>query len=252
MLSANEFLDVLIAACGRSSPEQIARASVVGKNEAMFRDLTLNELSRIRPEWLCRGEWDTPKDAFDRWSRVWPAETKSKGIVDLVAVSAKEPFSESPKLAAEFKLWYWFDALDDSKYGDSKREYHHKVSDSFVMDATKLVSVMPDAELGRMIVTVVPTFHLDEIPLNDGNKRGDFLINCGFPKSYVSLTKADVKAGVPSTSETRSRALGKISDYFRGTGCPTVVGGQITGEFRGLRVTTDFVVSEIPRELTRR
>ena len=252
MIHAHDFLDILKSSCESSTAAQIARASVTGKNEAIFRDLALNTLARVRPDWLCRAEWDTPKDAFARWSKAWPLEKRKKGIVDLVAVSADNPFSESPVLAVEFKMWYWFDALDKSKYARSGRDYHHLISQSFVMDATKLVSVIPNAHDGRLVVTIVPTFHLDEIQPKGNQKRGEYLIGCGFPKSYVGLAKADPKAGIQPTTDLRTNAINAIRSYFESKRCPTVVGAQQVGIFNGLRVTTDFLVSEVPQDLVRR
>ena len=252
MIRAQGFLDILKSSCESATTAQIARASVTGKNEAIFRDLALNALARVRPDWLCRAEWDTPKDAFARWSKAWPAEKRRKGIVDLVAVSADDPFSESPVLAVEFKMWYWFDAIDKSKYARSGRDYHHLISQSFVMDATKLVSVIPDAHDGRLVVTIVPTFHLDEIQPKRNQKRGEYLAECGFPKSYVGLAKADPKAGLQPTTDLRTNAIIAIHSYFESKRCPTVVGAQQVGVFNGLRVTTDFLVSEVPKDLERR
>lgn len=203
MLSGPELLDVVERACTRTSGAELARASIIGKNEGLFRDIALNELARICPELLVRAEWDTPPEAFDRWTKLWPSDKRSKGIVDLTAVSVSDPFSQDPVLGVEFKLWYWFDLLDKSKYAPRGRDYHHLISQSFVMDATKLLAVMPETEGGRLIVTIVPTFHFDKISIAEGQKRSDYLTDCGFPKSHVRLSKVDSRSVSASTAELR-------------------------------------------------
>ena len=67
MLSGPELLTVVERGCSNSSGAELARASIIGKNEGLFRDIALNELVRTHPEWLVRAEWDTPPEAFDKF-----------------------------------------------------------------------------------------------------------------------------------------------------------------------------------------
>jgi len=247
MLSGPEFLAIVESGCAQSTGAELARASIIGKNEGLFRDIALNELVRAPPELLVRAEWDTPPEAFDRWTKLWPSDKRSKGIVDLSAVPLSDPFTQSPVLCAEFKLWYWFDLLDKSKYAPGGRDYHHLISQSFVMDATKLLAVMPETDGGRLIATIVPTFHFDAIPTTEGQKRADYLTDRGFPKSYVRLSKVDSTTVSANAAELRATATQTLADYLNGRGCPTTVGGGLTGTYKDLTVTTDFVVSEVPR-----
>ncbi len=229
----------------RVPSHELARASVVGKNEGLFRDLTHVSLCASRTDLLPRAEWDTSPEAFERWSLIWPIGDRSKGIIDLAATSVTEPLTTSLVLGVEFKLWYWFDLLDESKYAETGRKYHHLVSQSFVMDATKLLASVPQECGSRLIVTIVPTFHLDEIPTMFSKKKGDFLIERGFPKSYIGLSRVNARKQQPPTAELRITALEKFKDYLQVRGCNSVVGGGLVGNFDGLTVTTDFVVSEV-------
>lgn len=247
MLSGPGLLGIVERGCTMTPGAELARASVIGKNEGLFRDIALNELARTCPELLIRAEWDTPPAAFERWTRLWPSDKRSKGILDLAAVSTSNPLSQSPVLCVEFKLWYWFDLLEKSKYAAGGRDYHHLISQSFAMDATKLVAVMPDADCGRLIVNIVPTFHFDAIPVAEGQKRADYLTDLGFPKSYARLSKVDSTAVSASAADLRATALRTLTDYLIGRGCPTSVGGGLTDTYKNLTVTTDFVVSEVPR-----
>ncbi len=85
---------------------------MVGKNEGLFRDLTHNSLCESRTDLLTRAERDTPPEAFKRWSQLWPTGNRSKGLIDLDATSISDPLTPTLVLSLEFKLWYWFDLLD--------------------------------------------------------------------------------------------------------------------------------------------
>jgi hypothetical protein len=246
VLYGPDFLGIIERACARTSGAEIARASVIGRNEGLFRDLVLNEVSRACPDLLVRAEWDTPHEAFERWARLWPSDRRSKGIVDLIGVPVAEPLSQFPVLGVEFKLWYWFDLLEKSKYASGGRDYHHLISQSFVMDATKLLAVMPENAAGRLIVTIVPTFHFDPFPTAGGQKRADYLTERGFPKSYARLSRVDSPT-VSTSAELRTTATRTLADYLIGRECPTTVGGGLTGTHNGIIVTTDFVVTEVPQ-----
>lgn len=244
-MSNTELLDIVIRGCKRVPADQIARASVVGKNEGLFRDLTHNSLCESRTDLLTRAEWDTPPEAFERWSQLWPTGNRSKGMIDLAATTISEPLTSTLALGVEFKLWYWFDLLDQSKYAESGRNYSHLVSQSFVMDATKLLASVPPESGSRLIVTIVPTFHIEKIPTSNSKKRGDYLIERGFPKSYIGLSRVNVKKEQPHSAELRVTALKKFTDYLQTRGCDSVIGGELVGNYDGLIVTTDFVVSEV-------
>lgn len=244
MTSAQELLDLIVEACRGVPPSEIARASVPGKNEAIFRDLAQNALTRSRPDWLVTAEWDTPKPALERWGTTWPTGDRSKGKVDLTAVSLQDPFSPMLKLAAEFKFWYWYDALDKSKYRGKPKNYNDYISQSFKMDATKLCAVLPGESGSRLIATIVPTFHL-ESPTKESQDETMTLLESSGVK-YPGNVKKALRDYPGSSLAMRPRALATISDYFETQGCPSVSGGAIVGTFRDITVTTDFIVSEIP------
>lgn len=71
------------------------------------------------------------------------------------------------------------------------------------MDATKLLAVMPETDGGRLVVTIVPTFHFDKISNAEGQKRADYLTDCCFPKSHVRLSKVDSRNVSASIAEVR-------------------------------------------------
>lgn len=71
------------------------------------------------------------------------------------------------------------------------------------MDAAKLLAFIPETEGGRLIVTIVTTFHFDKISIAEGQKRADYLTDRGFPKSSVQLSKADSRSMSASTAELR-------------------------------------------------
>jgi hypothetical protein len=244
VISAQDFLEMTVAACHCAPASEIARASVPGKNEAIFRDLAHNALTRNRRDLLVTTEWDTPTSALERWSKTWPTGDRSKGKVDLAAVPLQNPLTTSPTFVAEFKFWYWYDALDKSKYGGKSNNYSHFISQSFRMDATKLCAVAPDAAGVRLIVTVVPTFHLESATSESLETTMGMLESAG--SKYPGNVKKALRAYPGSSLAVRPAALETVSGYFNSEGCPSVVGGAIVGAFRGITVTTDFVVSEIP------
>jgi len=43
----------------------------------------------------------------------------------------------------------------------------------------------------------------------------------------------------------RNAALQRVGNYFERQGCPTIIGGDIRGNYEEIPVTTDFVISEI-------
>ncbi len=244
MITAQDFLEMTVAACQCAPTSEIARASVPGKNEAIFRDLAQNALTRSRQDLLVTTEWDTPTSALERWSKTWPTGDRSKGKVDLAAVPLQNPFSTSPSFVAEFKFWYWYDALDKSMYRGQPKNYKNFISQSFRMDATKLCAVAPDAAGVRLIVTVVPTFHLESATSDSLETAMGMLESAG--AKYPGNVKKALRAYPGSTLAVRPAALETISGYFNSEGCPSVVGGAIVGAFRGITATTDFVVSEVP------
>jgi hypothetical protein len=63
---------------------------------------------------------------------------------------------------------------------------------------------------------------------------------------YPGNVKKALRAYPGSSLAVRPAALETVSGYFNSEGCPSVVGGAIVGAFRGITVTTDFVVSEVP------
>ena len=244
MISTQEFLDSITEGCRAVPSSEIARASVPGKNEAIFRDLTQNALTRARHDWLVTTEWETPKAALERWRVAWPTEDRAKGKVDLVAVPLQDPFSPSPTFAAEFKFWYWYDALDRSKYLGTPKNYKNFISQSFRMDATKLCAVVPHESGVRLIATIIPTFHLESTTKDSQDATMKFLESSGV--KYRDNVKKALSNYPGSSLDNRPTALEKISTYFEAEGCPSIVGGGIVGTFNNVTVTTDFVVTEVP------
>jgi hypothetical protein len=217
--------------------------SLTGKREGLFRDALLRALSEDQKEHLARAEWRIPDAAMHRWKKTRFARDKAQGIVDLVLVPKSDLLTETPTLAVEFKLWYWFDALNKKKYVKSGKSNHHLISNSFLADMAKLRAVSPEAPGGRVIVTVVPTFHTDEINPPKGPTARRYLAELGFP--YSGLGGVMVNSKYKSIELMRQSALRQISGYFERQGCPTLVGGNLRGAFKEVPVTTDFVVSEV-------
>jgi hypothetical protein len=244
MISSQQFLNLMVEGCTGVQNSELARASVPGKNEALFRDLTQNALTRARPDWLVTTEWVTPQPALDRWSTTWPTGDRSKGKLDLTAVLRQTPFSPIPELAAEFKFWYWYDALDKTKYRGKPSSYNNYISQSFRMDALKLCAVAPDERASRLIATVVPTFHLESATKESQASTLTFLESRGV--KYTGNVSRSLREYPGSSLAMRLPALEKIVAYFNDQGCPSRVGGGIVGTFQDITVTTDFVVTEIP------
>lgn len=256
MISSAELLKILVSRCASIDASYIAKASITGKNEALFRDLTLQAIGIDYPSFFARPEWVIPSQSLELWNRIRPksapgkkgkSKPAKKGIVDLVVLPMAEPLGIEPALAIEFKLWYWFDALNESKFGETHRDTHHSISKSFLTDATKLLSVIPGPEPRRHIVTVVPTFHVADFPNSSKNSRGKFLKERDF--KYVTQSKVNSYDSSTSTENLRQSAIKALVSDFRAYGCPTLVGGGLTGSYRDITVTTDFVVSEIPTNL---
>jgi hypothetical protein len=163
--------------------------------------------------------------------------------VDFVAVPHSDPLTTTPTVSVEFKLWYWVDAVTEKKYETPDGSNHHRISANFMADAEKLRAVSPTAETGRLIVTVVPTFHHDGLDLEDATAAGRFLKDSGFPYSspkYVVPSEPCVEV-----ESIREAGLVRLTDYFSSTGCPTIAGRPTSGQFAGMKVTTDFIISEI-------
>lgn len=256
MITSTEILRILVSRCASIDASDIAKASITGKNEALFRDLTLQAIGIDYPSFFARPEWVIPVESLELWNQIRPKSTHGKntkskpakkGIVDLVVVPTAEPLSPEPALAIEFKLWYWFDALNESKFGETHRDIHHSISQSFLTDATKLLSTIPGSQPKRHIVTVVPTFHVADFPNTSRTSRSKFLKERGF--KYVTDSKVNSYDDSISTEDLRQSAIQALVSDFTAYGCPTVVGGGLTGSYRDITVTTDFVVSEIPMDL---
>lgn len=246
MFSASQFLNIIKSASAKVSREEFAKHSIP-KRELYFRNLVLRYLEDFFPEIIVSKEWKLPKHAFEQWVGQLPkgAKTKTRGQIDLVGSPRLDETATSPHFGVEFKFWYWFDALNDGKYKLENIDYWHSIPLSFSVDEQKLLAAIPASPGASLIVTVIPTFRFDLIPQDTMTSRGDFLIERGFAKSYVELSKVNDKEQPHTSDELRTMALGKFSKYFRNAGYPTVVGGEITSEYRGLHVTTDFVVSEL-------
>jgi len=163
MIDSATALKLLVSGCAAFAPEQLARSSVVGKREYLFRDVMLRSLGVAMPEHLPEPEWNIPRVAVERWRTTRFAGDKSKGIVDLALVPLCDPLDPEPPLLLEFKLWYSADAFNPSKYATPRKSSHSLISASFLADVTKLRSVAPRRPGGRLVVTVVPTLHTDRV-----------------------------------------------------------------------------------------
>lgn len=256
MITSTEILKILVSRCASLEASDIAKASITGKNEALFRDLTLQAIGIDYPSFFARPEWVIPSESLELWNRIRPKSTHrkkvkskpaKKGIVDLAVLPMDEPLALEPALAIEFKLWYWFDALNETKFGETDRDIHHSISQSFLTDATKLLSIIPGSEPKRHIVTVIPTFHVADFPNTSRTSRSNFLKERGF--KYVKESKVNSYDKSIPTENLRQSAIQAVVSDFRAYRCPTVVGGGLTGSYRDITVTTDFVVSEIPMHL---
>jgi len=243
-VSSSTVLQLLTANCGDIDPTQPAVVSLTGKREGLFRDVLLGALTQALPDHLARAEWRIPSAAMSRWKKTRFAGDKAQGIVDLVLVPKNGLLTETPPLAVEFKLWYWFDALNKKKYVKSGKANGHLISNSFLADVSKLRAVSPTAPGGRVIVTVIPTFHTDEIVPPSGRTARQHLAELGFP--YSGLGGVMPNKTYTSIASMRQAALRQISNYFERQSCPTLVGGDLRGAYMGVLVTTDFVISEVP------
>jgi len=243
-IPTSSVLELLTLHCGRLESSQLAGASITGKREGLFRDVLLAALTTSHSDHLARAEWRIPSAAMSRWKKTRFAGDKAQGIVDLVLVPKEGLLTETPPLAVEFKLWYWFDALNKKKYVKSGKANGHLISNSFLADVSKLRAVSPTAPYGRVIVTVIPTFHTDEIVSPSGRTARQHLAELGFP--YSGLGGVMPNKTYKSIASMRQAALRQISNYFERQSCPTLVGGDLRGAYMGVLVTTDFVVSEVP------
>jgi hypothetical protein len=243
-IDSHALLRHLTDTCQKFDPVQLAGVSLTGKREGVFRDALMVTLAKTHDDRLARAEWQIPVAAMSRWKKTRFAGDKAKGIADLVLVPRNDLLSETPTLAAEFKLWYWFDALNKKKYVKTEKSNHHLISNSFLADASKLRAISPQAPGGRVIVTVVPTFHTDEVDPPKGLTARQYLAELGFP--YSGLGGVMVNSKYKSIALMRQSALRQISGYFERQGCPTLVGGNLRGTYKEVPVTTDFVVSEFP------
>lgn len=252
MLTAHQLLTALTSGCAQLDSTELAEASVTAKREGLFRDLALRDLTLSQKRFWLRPEWPIPAAARSRWTNILDFKTEQKGFVDLVAIDDTTPLS-APRLAAEFKLWYWFDVLDERKYLGTMARYHHFISQSFIRDAAKLIAVLPDSPQGRLIVTVVPTFHLDELSSSTNPKLKKELIqtlqSLGVP--YTTNVSGFLTYPISSSTDTRKSATDRLAKYFESKGCTSVIGVGPTGSYKGLRVSTDFVVTEIPTSAVR-
>lgn len=237
-------LELLVAGVRALNPAQVALASLTGKREGLFRDALMSACASSMPQHLARAEWRIPPAAVARWKKTRFAGDRAQGIVDFVLLSNDDLLTEVPTLAVEFKLWYWFDALNPKKYVKSGKSNHHLISNSFLADASKLQAVSPAAPDGRLVITVVPTFHTDEIRATGENKPRQQLAALGFPYSGLGLIMPN--STYPTSHIMRSEALKRIANYFERQESPTICGGGLVGEFGGVAVTTDFVVSAVP------
>ena len=83
---------------------------------------------------------------------------KQRGRIDLACLDSKS----NPIMLVEVKAWSATDAVDESRYLESK-QYNHSLLKSFEIDALKLCAVNSDGKAKLLIITALFTIHCDNM-----------------------------------------------------------------------------------------
>ena len=150
---------------------------------------------------------------------------KKTGRVDL---SCLDP-NAIPELLIEVKAWSATDAVDNSRYKETK-QYNHSLLKSFEIDALKLLAVNGGENVKRLIVTALFTVHCDNLSVAQMKRMG---------LSYVGLLNKQ------NTDKVR---IGN-SDAYRTAGVRQIV-NQFESNFgEGTELNAKFVhISAFGRE----
>ena len=127
---------------------------------------------------------------------------KKTGRVDL---SCLDP-NAKPELLIEVKAWSATDAVDDSRYTETK-QYNHSLLKSFEIDALKLLAVNSGEKTKRLIVTALFTVHCDNLSVAQMKRMG---------LSYVGLLNKQNtdKARIGDSDAYRTAGVRQIVNQF--------------------------------------
>jgi hypothetical protein len=128
---------------------------------------------------------------------------KKTGRVDL---SCLDP-NAVPETLIEVKAWSATDAVDDSRYTETK-QYNHSLLKSFEIDALKLLAVNSGEKTKRLIVTALFTVHCDNLSVAQMKRMGLPFVGL--------LNKQNIdKAGIGNSDAYRIAGLHQIINQFQ-------------------------------------
>ena len=128
---------------------------------------------------------------------------KKTGRVDL---SCLDP-NAIPELLIEVKAWSATDAVDNSRYKETK-QYNHSLLKSFEIDALKLLAVKGGENVKRLIVTALFTVHCDNLSVAQMKRMGLPFVGL--------LNKQNIdKAGIGNSDAYRIAGLHQIINQFQ-------------------------------------
>jgi hypothetical protein len=151
------------------------------------------ELTRWNQSLKTRGYFDNPSGLKAQ---------KKTGRVDL---SCLDP-NAVPETLIEVKAWSATDAVDDSRYTETK-QYNHSLLKSFEIDALKLLAVNSGEKTKRLIVTALFTVHCDNLSVAQMKRMG---------LSYVGLLNKQNtdKARIGNSDAYRTAGVRQIVNQF--------------------------------------
>jgi hypothetical protein len=233
--------DILRRSVSGLPPYVRAELVLQGKRESFFRDLFARSVAVAAPGFLCKPEWDIPREAVARWNSHLPSAKKTKGIVDLAILTDDALFADQPVSLIEFKLWYTLDAVSPSKYSGSART-HLSIPKAAAADHSKIRAVRGGRNGYDFLVTYLLTAHVDrrdgaEFPV----KKSD-VERTGMAYAAAHCTKALLQEGFDSVRERGIKtALASISEACG----ETAHVGLGNGYSRGVPVSLDCLITVV-------
>ena len=204
---ADSFLD------STSSPSHRALLYLKGKREDLIVNALSETLIKLDDTRRISTEYGLRSDEITAWNSTLKSRgyfsgssglkrEKIHGRVDLTCLDP----ADLPVELIEVKAWSATDAVDESRYLDSK-QYNHSLLKSFEIDALKMQAVNVAKNATNMIVTAVFTVHCDDLSIQQMTEKG---------LSYVSLLNKQNsdKARIGSSDDYRLAGVNQIMNQF--------------------------------------
>jgi hypothetical protein len=172
---------------------------------------------------------------------------KSSGRVDLTSVDQ----NDLPIALFEVKAWSATDAVDETRYLESK-QYNHSILKSFEIDALKMLAVNAAEDATSVIVTALFTIHCDGLSNAQLAEKG---------LSYVSLLNKQNsdKAKIGNSDDYRDAGVNRVMNQFEvNFGSGTEINAKFAhvpafsrnqAALSGVGLSLDLIGAELHRKL---